>query len=90
MTIREMRALLGLTQVAFSEKYNIPKRTIENWETGKRECPQYVLELLERAVKEDYNSANGLGKYAIDATRKYTMQQDEELTEQQIIDNRFL
>lgn len=90
MTVKEMRALLGLTQAAFSEKYKIPKRTIEDWEKEKRNPPEYVLYLLERAVKEDYNKASGLEKYAVDATRDYTMQQNDELTEQEIIDNRFL
>lgn len=27
--------------------------TLENWESGKSKCPEYVRELLERAVKED-------------------------------------
>ena len=26
---------------AFSDKYKIPKRTIENWEGGKRNPPEY-------------------------------------------------
>lgn len=37
----------------FSEKYGIPKRSIENWEGGQRSCPPYVEALLERVVKED-------------------------------------
>lgn len=49
--IKELRDMLGLTQKAFGEKYNIPKRTIENWESGERECPVYVLQWLDRAVK---------------------------------------
>lgn len=57
MTIKEMRELLGVSQDKFSLMYEIPKRTIENWEQGKRQCPQYVLSLLERAVKEDSNKA---------------------------------
>lgn len=51
---REIRELSGLTQAAFAEKYNIPKRTIENWEAEKRNAPDYVLDLLERVVKEDF------------------------------------
>ena len=54
MTIKEMRELLGLTQSQFAQKYDIPKRSIENWEDGQRKCPDYVLKLLERAVKQDY------------------------------------
>ncbi|MCD8075103.1 MAG: helix-turn-helix domain-containing protein [Lachnospiraceae bacterium] len=45
MTIKEMRSLLGLTQAEFGTKYNIPTRTIEDWERGARTPPQYVLEL---------------------------------------------
>lgn len=53
MTIKELRSLTGLSQKVFSDKYEIPKRTIEDWESGKRTPPEYVISLLERAVKED-------------------------------------
>lgn len=59
MTIKEIRKLTGLTQRDFAKKYNIPVRSIENWETdnpsAKRCCPDYVISLLERAVREDFN-----------------------------------
>ena len=53
MTIKELRTLTGLSQQAFSDKYEIPKRTIEDWETGRRKPPEYVVKLLERIIKED-------------------------------------
>lgn len=53
LDFHEIRTLSGLTQQAFSEKYGIPKRSIENWEGGKRTPPEYVISLLERVVKED-------------------------------------
>nr|DAV68020.1 MAG TPA: putative transcriptional regulator [Caudoviricetes sp.] len=53
MELKEMRKLLGLSQAAFGKKYNIPVRTIEQWESGRRKAPIYVLELLERVVIED-------------------------------------
>ena len=53
MELKEMRELLGLSQAAFGKKYNIPVRTIEQWESGRRKAPIYVLELLERVVTED-------------------------------------
>ena len=58
MTAKEIRSLTGLSQAKFSEIYHIPKRTIEDWENDRRKAPVYVLELLERAVKEDF-SKNG-------------------------------
>ena len=51
MTVKEMRMKLDMTQETFSQRYNIPKRTIENWESGKRTPPAYVLEMLENAVR---------------------------------------
>ena len=51
MTVKEMREKLGLTQEMFAMRYNIPKRTIQNWESGKRNPPPYVLEMLENAIK---------------------------------------
>lgn len=54
MDIKELRNLTNLSQQAFSEKYGIPKRSIENWESGKRTPPEYVISLLERVVKEDF------------------------------------
>ena len=52
LTIRKRS---GLSQAKFGEKYGIPKRTIESWEMGERECPGYVMSLLERVVKEDFS-----------------------------------
>lgn len=52
-TIKEIREYSGLSQAGFAAKYDIPKRSIENWEGGKRECPLYVTKLLNRVVKDD-------------------------------------
>ncbi len=53
MNIRELRLLLGDTQTEFATRYNIPFRTIQNWETGKRTPPEYIINLLEQRVKAD-------------------------------------
>lgn len=69
MTVREIRSLIGLTQKEFGERYGIPMRTIQNWEGGQRECPAYVLALLERVVWEDYEEENGhVPEYSIEST----------------------
>lgn len=52
-TIKELREKTGLTQKAFSERLNIPKRTIEDWETGKRVPPPYVVELIAFRIEHD-------------------------------------
>lgn len=53
MTIKEMRQQLGDTQHEFSERYQIPFRTIQNWESGLRTPPEYVIALLEERVRVD-------------------------------------
>lgn len=53
MDIREMRRRLGNTQSEFAARYNIPFRTVQNWETGTRKPPEYIVSLLEHRVEED-------------------------------------
>ena len=53
MDIHEMRSMLGDTQSEFSARYNIPFRTVQNWEAGVRRPPAYMLELLTQRVQED-------------------------------------
>lgn len=53
MNIREMRTRLGDTQSEFAARYNIPFRTVQNWETGTRKPPEYIMDLLEQRTKED-------------------------------------
>lgn len=50
---RKLRWTTGLSQRKFAKKYGIPCRTIENWEEGKNEPPEYVLNLLTRVVLAD-------------------------------------
>lgn len=54
MTFKELRKASGMTQKAFSDYFNIPKRTIENWEQGVNEVPKYLIELIEyKLIKEN-------------------------------------
>lgn len=53
MDLREMRTQLGDTQSEFAARYNIPFRTVQNWETGLRKPPEYFLKLLESRIRED-------------------------------------
>lgn len=59
MTIKEIRSLTGLSQSEFGKYYNIPLATLKKWETipnsqNYRECPVYVKQLLEKAVRIDF------------------------------------
>jgi len=52
-TSKEIRDLLGISRAEFSRKYGIPIRTLENWDSGTRKAPEWILVLLERIAKED-------------------------------------
>jgi DNA-binding transcriptional regulator YiaG len=52
-TIKDIRLSTGLSQAQFSAALNIPKRTIQDWEQGLRNCPEYVAELIEYRVAND-------------------------------------
>ena len=55
--IKRIREISGMTQKEFSETYGIPVRTLSNWESGQRKCPEYMEKILNRIVVEDDNSA---------------------------------
>ena len=47
MTFKELRERSGMTRGQFAEYFDIPYRTVQNWELGLRECPEYLLKLME-------------------------------------------
>lgn len=46
MTIKELRQQTGMTQKAFAAYFEIPVRTVEDWETGRRKPPEYLVKLM--------------------------------------------
>lgn len=51
--IRELRIESGMTQQAFADFFDIPKRTIENWEGSKSNAPEYLIKLIEYKLKNE-------------------------------------
>lgn len=43
-----------LTIREFSKRFSIPVRTAENWSTGARSMPDYLLPLLRFGLENDY------------------------------------
>ena len=48
--VKEIREATGLNMTKFAEKYGIPYRTLQNWEADVTAAPEYVLDLLAKAV----------------------------------------
>lgn len=53
MTIKEMRKRAGFTQKRFAEYFDLPKRTVENWEGGVSNCSPAMLELIEYKLRNE-------------------------------------
>lgn len=51
--VRRVRTVIGLSQISFSEQYQIPRRSLEAWETGTRVPPSYVVKMLAYSVLTD-------------------------------------
>lgn len=60
-TLKQLREKLHLNRREFSDYMGIPLRTIEEWESGRRKMPDYVLRLIvyrietEEILKEKNN-----------------------------------
>ena len=50
MTMRDIRKASGMTQAAFSVRFLIPKRTVENWDEGANTPPDYVKIMISREI----------------------------------------
>jgi DNA-binding transcriptional regulator YiaG len=53
MNIKELRTRTGMSQSQFADFFHIPKQTLQNWEQGRRECPEYLLKLIEYKLKKE-------------------------------------
>ena len=49
--VKELRTLLGMSQIKFSDFTGIPWRTVQNWENGVSTCPEYVKEMLNELIR---------------------------------------
>lgn len=56
MNIKEIRTSAKMTQAEFAQYLEIPKRTIENWETEKRKCPEYTINLIKYKIENERKS----------------------------------
>ena len=67
--IKELRESTGMNRKAFCDYFQIPYRTVTEWERDTRHAPEYVLRLLEYYIRmekltkekrEIYDRKNGV------------------------------
>lgn len=52
-TVPDLIKKYGMTQTGFSQFFNIPLRTVQNWCGGQRECPSYVAAMASEILAMD-------------------------------------
>lgn len=51
--IKELRESTGMNRKEFCNYFQIPYRTVTEWELDNRHAPEYVLRLLEYYIKNE-------------------------------------
>lgn len=51
--IKELRESTGMNRREFCEYFDIPYRTVTEWERDNRHAPEYVLRLLEYYIRAE-------------------------------------
>ena len=53
MKFKELRQASGMDRTQFAKYFNIPYRTVQNWELELRECPEYLLDLMHYKLQKE-------------------------------------
>ena len=53
MNIQEFIKTSNMTHKQLSDRFRIPKRTIEDWSRGARKCPEYVVKMMIELLERD-------------------------------------
>lgn len=51
--LKMLRIRSGMSQSQFAEYFQIPIDTLQNWEQGRRQCPEYLLNLIEYKLTKE-------------------------------------
>ena len=55
MKFKDLRLASGMNRREYAEYFEMPYRTVQSWELGERECPEYLLKLMHyKLEKEGY------------------------------------
>ena len=60
--VRELRELTGMNRRQFCDFFEIPYRTVSEWERDGRHAPDYLLRLLEYYIRMEKITKDSLIK----------------------------
>lgn len=49
-SVRDIAAVASLNQRELAERFGIPRRTVEDWCRGVRQCPPYVRLMMQECL----------------------------------------
>lgn len=58
MTIKETRIKHGLTIKQVSDLTSVPYRSLQNWESGERKCPDYVSNMVVTMIEQKFGTSD--------------------------------
>lgn len=67
--ILELREMTGMNRREFCEHFQIPYRTVTEWERDNRHAPEYVLRLLEHYIRTEGLGGRPATDYALAAAQ---------------------
>lgn len=50
---KSLRQGSGMNMKQFSSHFEIPYRTVQNWEAGINKCPEYVIRLIQYKLENE-------------------------------------
>ena len=53
MEFKELREASGMNRTEFAKYFEIPYRTVQSWELGDRDCPEYLLKLMHYKLQKE-------------------------------------
>lgn len=53
MNIKELIEASGMSRPAFADYFGIPRRTVQDWVLGNRECKEYILDLMKYKLEKE-------------------------------------
>ena len=51
ITILDLRKKTGLSQSQFAKKFHLNINTLQSWEQGIRNCPEWTLWMIQRILE---------------------------------------
>lgn len=53
MTVEKLMEIHRMNTRQLSDRFEIPYRTVQNWKLGLRECPEYIIKMMNEILERD-------------------------------------